>query len=102
MDSYTKLALDWLTGHPMPEAVTTNPTVWAASTGSAIRQRIRDLVDQLAPPLRGDDFQGRVNRLNSAEATAREMAIEEHLPNYESPEVQQGWVPLVPEISDLL
>lgn len=102
MDSYTKLAQDWLDGHPTPEAVTTDPHRWSQETGTAIRQRVRDLVDHLAPPVANEEFLGRVRRLNSAEQTAREVAVEEYLPSYPPPDDQATWVPLMPDISDLL
>ena len=102
MDSYTKLALDWLADHPTPEAVTSDPDRWAQKTGTAIRQRTHDLVDQLAPPVPDEEFMTRVGRLNSAQLIAKEVAIEEYLPSYTTTDDQEDWVPLMPDISDLL
>ena len=102
MDSYTKLALDWLADHPSPEAVTTDPERWAAETGMAINHRIRELVDTIAPPMADEEFMARVGRLNSAALTAREVAIDEYLPRYTTPDDDEDWVPLMPDISDLL
>ena len=102
MDSYTKLALDWLSGHPSPEAITSDPDRWAAETGMAMHQRIRDLVDHLAPPVPDEEFLSRVGRLNSAWQMATEVAIDEYLPSYTTPDDDEDWVPLMPDISDLL
>lgn len=102
MDSYTKLALDWLADHPTPAAIASDPDRWAVETGTSIRQRIRDLVDHLAPPVPNEKFMDRVGRLNAAELTAREVAIEEHLPSYTLADDRENWVPLMPDISDLL
>ena len=102
MDSYTKLALDWLADHPTPEAVTTDPDRWAQETGTAMHQRIRDLVDHLAPSIADEEFLSRVGRLNAAWQMATEVAIDEYLPSYTMAEDQEDWVPLMPDISDLL
>jgi hypothetical protein len=102
VDSYTKIALDWMTDHPTPDAVTTDPDRWAVETGTVIRQRIHDLVDHLAPPVANEEYMARVGRLNAAEMSAREVAIEEYLPSYTTPDDEEDWVPLMPDISDLL
>lgn len=102
MDSYTKLALDWLAGHPTPEAVTSDPDRWAMETGEAVFQRIHELVDTLAPPRACEEFLARAGRLNSAWQMATEVAIEEYLPSYTTPDDEEDWVPLMPDISDLL
>ena len=102
MESYTKLALDWLADHPTPAAITSDPDRWAAETGTAVRQRTHDLMDQLAPLVPNEDFMGRVGRLNAAKLTAREVAMEEYLPSYTTTDDQEDWVPLMPDISDLL
>jgi hypothetical protein len=102
VDSYRKIALDWLADHPEPESITTDPARWSEQTAEAIRQRIRDLVDQLAPANAKDGYSTRVGRLNAAELSARELAIEEHLPGYPTADDQEHWAPLVPDISDLL
>jgi len=102
-DNYTKLSKDWLADHPDPTAVTSNPAAWAAETSARIRQRIHDLADQLAPPTPGETYLDRVRRLNAAHQTATEVAIEEHLPMLDpQPDQTEQWVPLVPDISDLL
>lgn len=102
MNDFTKLALDWLAEHPNPQTITNDPTNWAEQAGEAIRQRIRVLVDQLAPPIPDEPFMTRVGRLNSARLTATELAIDEYLPSYATPDDQEDWVPLMPDISDLL
>jgi hypothetical protein len=81
VDSYTKLALDWLADHPNPETVTADPNRWAEQTSQSIRQRIHEVVDQFAPSI---------------------PAIDEHLPIYEPSPDREDWTPLVPDISDLL
>ena len=40
--------------------------------------------------------------LNSAWQSATEVAIDEHLPFYDLPDEDGDWVPLMPDISDLL
>lgn len=103
MNDFTTLARGWLAEHPSPETITDDPTGWAEQTGEAIRQRIHDLVDQLAPPIPDEPFMTRVGRLNAARLTATEMAIDEHLPCYDPPQDEtEGWTPLVPDYSDLL
>ena len=44
----------------------------------------------------------RLRRLNSAWQSATEVAIDEHLPFYDLPDEDGDWVPLMPDISDLL
>jgi hypothetical protein len=56
MDSYTTLALDWLAGHPNPEAITSDPRQWAEQMSAEITNRIRQLVVQLAPTIPGDCY----------------------------------------------
>jgi len=102
MDSYTKLALDWLADHPTPDAVTTAPESWAAEIGMAMHQHIRDLVDHLAPPVANEEYLSRLGRLNAAWQMATEVAIDEYLPSYTTPDDEEDWVPLMPDISDLL
>ena len=103
MDSYTKLAQDWLADHPSPEAVTTDAARWATETGEAIFQRIHHLVDHLAPPVHDEEYLSRLGRLNSAWQMATEVAIDEYLPSYRTPDDDdEDWVPLMPDISDLL
>ena len=104
MDTYTKLALDWLAGHPNPESVTTDdPTRWAARTSDAMSHRIRAVADHLAPSIPDEPFLTRLGRLSSAWQMATEVAIDEFLPTYEpNPDETEDWVPLVPDISDLL
>lgn len=41
MNTYTKLAADWLADHPTPEGVTSDPDHWANETGTAIRHRTK-------------------------------------------------------------
>lgn len=102
MDSYTTLAHRWLEHHPNPRSITDDPETWAAETGQRLRHRIRDLTDQLAPPIPGEEYLDRLRRLNSAWQTATEVAIDEHLPSYEVPDESEDWEPLMPDISDLL
>ncbi len=103
MDSYTTLAHRWLESHPNPSSITNDPDRWALETGEAIFQRIHQLVDQLAPPIPGEEYLDRLRHLNSAWQTAAEVAIDEHLPFYEpAPDQDENWVPLMPDISDLL
>ena len=102
MNSYTTLAHRWLESHPNPPSVTTDPEQWAEETGQRIRHRVRELTDQLAPPMPGEDYLDRLRRLNSAWQTATETAIDEHLPFYDRPDEDEDWVPLMPDISDLL
>ena len=102
MNDFTKLALDWLAEHPNPQTITHDPAGWADQTGEAIRQRIHHLVDQLAPPIPDEPFMTRVGRLNSARLTATELAIDEYLPSYSTPDDREDWVPLMPDISDLI
>lgn len=40
----------------------------------------------------------RVGRMNAAELTAREDAIDEYLPSYITPDDHQDWVPLIPHL----
>lgn len=101
-DSHTTLALDWLTGHPTPEAVTRDPDRWARETGEAMFQRIHELVDTMASPVTGEEYLARLGRLNSAWQMATEVAMGEYLPSYPTPDDHEGWVPLMPEIADLL
>mgnify|MGYP007132579965 CR=1 FL=1 len=102
MDSYTTLAHRWLESHPNPSSITDDPDRWAQATGEAIFQRIHQIVDQLAPPIPGEEYLDRLRRLNSAWQTATEVAIDEHLPFYDLPDEEEDWVPLMPDISDLL
>ena len=102
MDSYTKLAQDWLADHPNPEAVTSDPDRWAQETGEAIFQRTHEVLDRLAPPVPDEEFLTRAGRLNSAWQMATEIAIDEYLPSYTTSDDQEEWVPLMPDISDLL
>ena len=102
MNSYTTLAHRWLESHPNPSSVTNDPEQWAEETGDRIRHRVRELTDQLAPPKPGEEYLDRLRRLNSAWQTAAEMAIDEHLPFYDRPDEDEDWVPLMPDISDLL
>lgn len=103
MDSYTTLAYHWLEGQPNPSSVTNDPQEWAVETGQRIRHRIRELTDQLAPPIPGEEYLDRLGRLNSAWQTATEVAIDEHLPFYDpAPDENEDWAPLMPDISDLL
>jgi hypothetical protein len=103
VDTYTKLAMDWLAAHPSPASVTTDPTRWAGQTGRSIRQRIQDLVDQLAPPIQDEPFLDRVRRLNAARQMAMEVALDEYLPTPGSTQDETSdWTPLMPDLSDLL
>ena len=103
MDSYTTLAHHWLESHPNPASVTHDPDLWAEEAGLRIRRRIRELTDQLAAPIPSEAYLDRLRRLNSAWQAATELAIDEHLPNYDPvPTEDENWVALVPDISDLL
>ncbi len=102
MDSYTTLAHRWLESHPNPSSVTNDPDRWAVETGQRLRHRIRELTDQLAPRIPGEEYLDRLRRLNSAWQTATEVAIDEHLPFYDLPDEDEDWQPLMPDISDLL
>jgi hypothetical protein len=103
MDSYTTVALDWLAGHPNPETITTDPRQWAEQTSAEITNRIRHLVDQLAPTIPGEAYPARRARLTTAETTATELALDELLPPYEpNLDRRADWTPLVPDLSDLL
>ena len=102
MDTYTNLALDWLATQPQWSRITEDPQTWAHETGERIFQRTRELTDQLAPPLPGELFEDRVQRLNTAWRMAEELAIDEHLPSTMDDSPATGWTPLVPDLSDLL
>jgi len=103
VNDFTTLAHHWLESHPNPSAVTDDPERWAEQTGQAIFQRIHQLVEQLAPRIPGEEYLDRLRRLNSAWQTATEVAIDEHLPMYDpAPDQDEDWVPLIPDISDLL
>lgn len=103
MNDFTTLAHHWLESHPNPSAVTDDPDRWAEQTALRIRHRIRELADQLAPRIPGEEYLDRLRRLNSAWQTATEVAIDEHLPIYDpAPDEDEAWVPLIPDISDLL
>lgn len=103
MNDFTTLAHHWLESHPNPSSITNDPERWAEVTGEAIFQRIHRLVEQLAPTIPGEEYLDRLRRLNSAWQTATEVAIDEHLPNYDpAPDEDENWVPLIPDISDLL
>ena len=68
-----------------------------------IRQRIQDLVDQLAPPIQDEPFLDRVRRLNAARQMAMEVALDEYLPTPGSTQDETSdWTPLMPDLSDLL
>ena len=103
MNDFTTLAHHWLESHPNPSAVTDDPDGWAEQTGLRIRHRIRELAAQRAPRIPGEEYLARLRRLNSAGQPATEGAIDEHLPNYDpAPTEDEDWVPLIPDISDLL
>lgn len=102
MHPYTTLALDWLTDHPRPETITTDPQRWADHMGPVIENRIRQLVEQLAPPIPGEAFRTRRSRLTSAQLTASELAMDELLPVHDPiPDHGADWKPLIPDLSDL-
>ena len=102
MNDLTTLAHHWLESHPNPLAVTDDPDRWAEQTALRIRHRIRELADQLAPRIPGEEYLDRLRRLNSAWQTATEVAIDEHLPFYDLPDEDEDWQPLMPDISELL
>lgn len=103
MDSYTTLALDWLAGHPHPETITPDPRQWAEQMSAEITNRIRQLVDQLAPTIPGEPYPDRRARLTTAHMTAIELTLDELLPPHEpTPDRRADWTPLVPDLSDLL
>ena len=101
MDTYTTLALDWLSTQPDWAAITDDPQTWAHETGERLFQRTRELTDQLAPTVPGEAFGDRVRRLNTAWQSAEELAIAEILPPT-TERSQTGWTPLLPDLSDLL
>lgn len=102
METYTALALAWLVEHPHPEAVTSNPSQWAEEINEAILQRIRGLVEQLAPPTLSETYLQRWTRLATAQQSAVEVAVNELLPQPPTEASPTGWAPLVPDLSDLL
>ena len=103
MDSYRNLAMDWLATQPDWATITSDPQTWALETGDRIFQRTRELTDQLAPRIPNEPFEERCHRLNGAWQTAEELAIAEHLSPAATVEGSEpGWVPLVPNLSDLL
>lgn len=102
METYTALALAWLAEHPNPQVVTSNPSRWAEEINEAILRRIRELVEQLAPPTASETYLQRRTRLATAQQTAVEVALNELLPQPPTEELATGWTPLVPDLSDLL